>query len=89
MPTLDELGYKTVSDSPFGVGGPKGMDPALTKTIHDAFRKTLEDPAVLSVFEKYDQSIIYMNTEQYTKFARESFASEKALIEKLGLANKG
>ncbi len=89
VPTLDELGYKTVSDSPFGVGGPKGMDPALTKTIHDAFRKTLEDPAVLSVFEKYDQSIIYMNTEQYTKFARESFVSEKALIEKLGLANKG
>ena len=89
VPTLDELGYKTVSDSPFGVGGPKGMDPALTKTIHDAFRKTLEDPAVLSVFEKYDQSIIYMNTEQYTKFARESFVSEKALIEKLGLAIKG
>ncbi len=89
VPTLDELGYKTVSDSPFGVGGPKGMDPALVKTIHDAFKKTLDDPAVLAVFEKYDQSVIYMNTEQYTKFARESFASEKALIEKLGLAGKG
>ena len=87
--TLNELGYKTVSDSPFGVCGPKGMDPALVKTIHDAFKKTVEDPAVLAVFDKFDQSVIYMNTEVYTKFARESYVSEKALIEKLGLANKG
>ena len=87
--TLDELGYQTVSDSPFGVGGPKGMDPALTRTIHDAFKKTLDDPAVMSVFEKYDQSVIYMGTEAYTKFARESFASERALIERLGMAGKG
>ena len=32
VPTLDELGYKTVSDSPFGVCGPKGMAPALVRT---------------------------------------------------------
>jgi tripartite-type tricarboxylate transporter receptor subunit TctC len=89
VPTLDELGYKTISDSPFGVCGPKGMDAGLVKTIHDAFRKTLEDPAVLAVFDKFDQSVIYKDTEQYTRFARESFVSEKALIEKLGLAGKG
>ena len=89
VPTLDELGYQTVSDSPFGVGGPKGMDPAVVKTLHDAFRKTLDDHAVLASFERYDQSVIYMNTEAYTKFARDSFTSEKALIERLGLAGKG
>ena len=89
VPTLDELGYRTISDSPFGVCGPKGMDPAITKTIHDAFRKTLEDPAVLSVFEKYDQSVIYLGTEAYTKFARDSFESERVLIERLGMAGKG
>ncbi len=89
VPTLDELGYQTVSDSPFGVCGPKGMDPAVVKTLHDAFRKTLEDPAVLATFDKYDQSVIYLNTEAYTKFARESYSTEKATIERLGLANKG
>ncbi len=88
VPTLDELGYKTVSDSPFGVCGPKGMDPAVVKTLHDAFRKTLEDPAVMASFDKYDQTVIYMNTEQYTKFARDSFAAEKATMERLGLAMK-
>ncbi|KPF50194.1 hypothetical protein IP87_10325 [beta proteobacterium AAP121] len=88
VPTLNELGYKTVSDSPFGVCGPKGMDPALTRTLHDAFRKTLEDPAVLAMFDKFDQTIIYMGTEQYTKWARETFQAEKATIERLGMAMK-
>ena len=85
VPTLDELGYKTVSDSPFGVCGPKGMDPALTRQLHDAFRKTLEDPAVLAIFEKFDQTVIYMGTEQYTKWARETFQAERATIERLGM----
>lgn len=88
VPTLDELGYQTVSDSPFGVCGPKGMEPAIVRTLHDAFRKTLEDPAVLTTLEKFDQSVLYMGTEAYTKFARETFAAEKATIERLGLAAK-
>ena len=85
-PTLNELGYDTVSDSPFGVGAPKGMDPAITRKLHDTFKATLEDPKVLASFEKYDQSVIYMNTEDYTKYARETFPKEKKLIEQLGLA---
>jgi tripartite-type tricarboxylate transporter receptor subunit TctC len=89
VPTLDELGYKTVSDSPFGVCGPKGMDPTVVRTLHDAFKKTLEDPAVLASFDKFDQTVIYMDTEQYTRFARESFAAEKATIERLGMAKPG
>jgi tripartite-type tricarboxylate transporter receptor subunit TctC len=88
VPTLDELGYKTVSDSPFGVAGPKGLEPAVVKTLHDAFRKTLEDPAVLASFDKFDQSVIYMDTEAYTKWSRETFAAERATIERLGLLNK-
>ena len=86
IPTLNELGYDTVSDSPFGIGAPKGMDPAITRKLHDAFKATLEDPKVLASFEKYDQSVIYMNTEEYTKFARENFLKEKKLIEQLGLS---
>ena len=89
VPTLDELGYKTISDSPFGVCGPKGMDPAITARLHDAFKKTLDDPAVLATFDKYDQPVIYMGTEAYTKFARDSYASEKLTIERLGMAGKG
>ena len=88
VPTLNELGYDTLADSPFGIGGPKGMDPAITARLHDAFKKTLEDPAVLATFEKYDQSVIYLNTADYTKFARDNYVKEKAVIERLGLTAK-
>jgi len=88
VPTLDELGYKTVADSPFGVCGPKGMDPAVTRVLQDAFRKTLDDPAVLAILDKYDQQVIYLDTAAYTRYARETFESEKGLIERLGLTNK-
>jgi tripartite-type tricarboxylate transporter receptor subunit TctC len=88
IPTLNELGYDTVSDSPFGIGAPKGMDPSVTRKLHDVFKATLEDPKVLASFEKYDQSVIYMNTEEYTKFARENFLKEKKLIEQLGLTRQ-
>ena len=89
VPTLNELGYRTVSDSPFGVCGPKGMEPAVVRTLHDAFRKTLEDPAVLAVFEKFDQPVIYLDTEQYTRWARETFEAERATMQRLGLAKAG
>ncbi|MFZ9638351.1 MAG: tripartite tricarboxylate transporter substrate binding protein [Hylemonella sp.] len=88
VPTLNDLGYDTISDSPFGIGGPKNMDPALVLRLHDAFKKTLDDPAVLATFEKYDQPVIYLNSADYLKFAQDNYQKEKALIERLGLAAK-
>jgi tripartite-type tricarboxylate transporter receptor subunit TctC len=85
VPTLAELGYDTVSDSPFGLAGPAGMDPAVVKALHDAFRKTLDDPKVLALLERFDQPVIYMNPEDYTKFARQTYESERTTIERLGL----
>ena len=88
VPTLLELGYQTVSDSPFGIGAPAGMEPALTKRLQDAFKKSLEDPAVLSVLDKYDQPIIYLDSAGYTKFAKETFEAERETITSLGLQAK-
>ena len=88
-PTLKELGLDLVQNSPFGIGAPRGMDPALTKRLDEAFKKALEDPQVISSFEKYDQPVIYMGSDEYTRFAQRTFASEKRLIEKLGLAKAG
>ena len=88
VPTLNELGFDTISDSPFGIGGPRGMEPAVTQKLHDAFKKAIEDPAVLATFEKYDQSVIYMNSADYARFITEQYVKEKLLIERLGLAMK-
>lgn len=88
VPTLNELGYGLVFDSPYGLAGPKGMDPAVVKKLHDAFKQGLKDPAFAKTLEKYDQTERYMDTETYTRYAPESFASEGAMIKRLGLAAK-
>ena len=88
VPTLNELGYDTVSDSPFGIGGPRGMDPKVVRILQDAFKKTLSDPAVLASFEKYDQPVIYMDSEEYANFILASYVKEKRTIERLGLGMK-
>ena len=89
VPTVKESGWDTISESPFGIGGPKGMDPAVVKVLHDAFKKTLEDPAVLATLDKFFQPVIYMNSADYTAYGERTFKAEKATIERLGLAKRG
>jgi len=88
VPTLQELGFDTLADSPYGFAGPRGMDSAVTQRLHDAFKKTLDDPAVQASFEKFDQTVVYLNGADYTRFVHEQYVKEKAIIERLGLASK-
>jgi tripartite-type tricarboxylate transporter receptor subunit TctC len=83
VPTLKELGYGIVSNSPYGIGGPKGMDAQVVKVLHDAFKKGMEDPIHRSMLEKYDQELWYRSTEDYTRYARETFAAEKATMDRM------
>ena len=86
--TLQELGFDTLADSPYGFAGPRGMEPAVTQRLHDVFKKTLDDPAVMAAFEKFDQTVVYMDGPGYTRFVHEQYAREKKIIERLGLALK-
>ncbi len=88
VPTAKELGYGVVSQSPYGLVGPKGMDPAIIKTLHDAFRKALDDPKHQELMAQLNQAVWYRSGPEYAKWATETFARDKKLIEKLGLAAK-
>ena len=85
-PTLKELGLDIVQNSPFGIGAPKGTPAPVVKRLHDAFKQAMEQDSYKSVLARYDMVPIYMSTTQYQKFAQDTFAREKALVEKLGLA---
>lgn len=87
-PTLKELGYPFVFDSPFGLAGPKGMDPAIVKKLHDAFKEAQADPKAKSLQQRYDYVERYMDSAAYTKFVAAQVAEQKAQVEKLGLALK-
>jgi tripartite-type tricarboxylate transporter receptor subunit TctC len=88
VPTLKELGYPFVFDSPFGLAGPKGMDPAVVEKLHLAFKKALSDPRVKEISDRYDFNERYMGPAEYRQFVGEFIAAEKAVLEKLGLARK-
>jgi tripartite-type tricarboxylate transporter receptor subunit TctC len=85
VPTLREVGIDIVADSPFGLGGPKGIDPGVVRVLHDAFKEALFDPQHVATLERYDMPLRYMGPEEYASFARKLYAEESAIIRKLGL----
>lgn len=88
VPTVKESGWDTITESPFGIGGPKGMDPAVVKALHDAFKQTLDDPKVQEALDKFYMPTVYMSTADYTAYGERTFKTEKATIERLGLSKK-
>ncbi len=87
-PTARELGIDIVSYSPYGIVGPKGMDPKIVKILHDAFKKTLDDPEHLKVLQMLDQVYWYKSGEDYAKWAAETLKGERRTIERVGLLLK-
>ena len=88
VPTLRDLGYPFVFDSPFGVAGPKGMDPAVVKKLHDAFKAAIEDKSVVELLARYDMPVRYMDSAAYTKFIDVVTAQERAVLDRIGLLKK-
>ena len=77
-----------VANSPYGLAGPKGMDPAVMKVLHDAFKKAMDEPAHLAVLDQLNQPVWYKTSADYATWAKDTFAKERKLIEKLGLLAK-
>lgn len=86
VPTLKELGLPIVQASPYGLGGPRGMNPKLVARVHDVFKRAMEMPNHVEALAKYDQQLMYMSPQGYQRFAGETMTREKQLVEKLGLA---
>ena len=67
---------------------PERRGPENRRQLHDAFKKAIEDPAVIATLSKYDMVPNYKNTEDYRKFVVEVTGSERKVIDTLGLAKK-
>jgi tripartite-type tricarboxylate transporter receptor subunit TctC len=86
--TLQEAGIDLVVNSPYGVCGPKGMDPAVVKKIHDAMKDALFDPATQAVMATYNMPTLYLDTAAYDKAAREQEKIERANLQRVGMLAK-
>jgi tripartite-type tricarboxylate transporter receptor subunit TctC len=88
VPTLKELGYGIVANSPFGIAGPRGLDPKVVRVLHDAFRKGMEDPAYLRTLERLDMEPVYLGPEDYAKYVSQLADEAKVQVEQAGLVKK-
>ena len=85
VPTLKEQGIDIASISPYGLAGPKGMDPAVVRVLHDGFREALFDPSHVAVLDRYDMVPDYKNSADYLTDVRRTMEEEGRLIRQLGI----
>lgn len=83
--TLKEAGIDLEVNSPYGVCGPRGMDPALVKKIHDAMKDALFDPATQAAMERYNMPTLYLDSAAYDAAAHEQDRIERANLKRVGM----
>jgi tripartite-type tricarboxylate transporter receptor subunit TctC len=86
--TLKEAGIDLEVNSPYGVCGPKGMDPAIVKKVHDAMKDALFDPATQAVMATYNMPTLYLDTAAYDKAAPVQNQIEIDNLKRVGMLAK-
>ena len=85
VPTLKELGHDMVVTSPYGVSGPKGIDPGITRALHDAFKAALDGAANTAVRGQFDMPAQYLSTADYTAYIAQRAVYERDMVTRLGI----
>jgi tripartite-type tricarboxylate transporter receptor subunit TctC len=88
VPTLKELGHGIVAMSPYGLVGPRGMEPQTVRILHDAFKTALFDAQHVAELAKYEQEPNYLNSNDYGVALREAYQAERRNVERLGLSKQ-
>jgi len=88
VPTLREVGIPFDIEGPIGIAGPKGMDPKIVGVLHDAFKKTLDDPKVQEVLAKMELVPAYKSGTDYKKSLAETMEVERGIMTELGMVKK-
>jgi tripartite-type tricarboxylate transporter receptor subunit TctC len=84
VPTLKECGVDIVVSAPYGLAGPKGMDPKVVKILHDAFRKGMADPAFTATLARLNEDPFYLSMDAYRDFVTEHLVEWKKMVEEVG-----
>jgi tripartite-type tricarboxylate transporter receptor subunit TctC len=84
VPTLREVGIDMAVSSPYGIAGPKGMDPGVVKILHDAFKKGMDEPSFVSTMAKLNQEFLYLNSADFRAFALKQIEEERQIAVELG-----
>lgn len=82
VPTTKELGYGVVQEAPIAVFGPKGMPADIVKTLHDAFKKAMDDPAFVKAMDSFQMPILYMSSAELAKYWAQAYVEAGDQVKK-------
>ena len=85
VPTVRELGFEVVIDSPGGLVGPRGMDPAVVRVLADAFRAAAQEPEHLAFLDNMDQPLLLLDGPAYRDAMARTLEEERELLRRLNL----
>lgn len=88
VPTALEVGVDHVARSPIGLVGPKGMDPKVVRTIHDAFKGALGDAQYRRYLETFDLEDAYLSGDDWYALAQRMWVDERKVLESLNMLPK-
>ena len=80
--------YRTIIDSPVGLGGPAGMQPHHVNVVHDAFKFAIEQPSMIQHFERTDSRARYMSTAEIGRYVIHAEGEQRELLTRYGFAKK-
>ena len=93
VPTLHELGYKSIRDVPGWIGlyGPAGLRPDIVDTIHkaaNAANAAMQSPEMKSTAERAGMTMQGSTPEELARYTREQFLLWKNLVAEFKLAGQ-
>ncbi len=84
VPTLKELGYDVEYYLWAGLFAPRGIPPAVLKTLRDGTRQAVQDPEFKSAMEKLQTPIAYQDADEFKTWWDRDAAALADVIRKIG-----
>ena len=88
VPTVKEKGVDVEVMTWRGLAVPSKTPDAVAKSIHDGFKKAMEDPKFVEFMDKGNFGIAYMSSQQFQQHMEDQTKQFRPLLEKAGLAKK-
>lgn len=85
VPTLKDKGIDVAADVWNGIVVPKDVPDSVVKILHDAFKKALEDPAVVEQFKKIGIDPAYAGPQEFQKIIENDFKKNGEVLKASGL----
>ena len=80
VPTIVERRLAQPDRTPLGIAVRKGTDPAIVRTLHDAFKQAMASDEFKAMLVKFDMLPAYKDSADYTAYALQKFQREKDIV---------